>query len=76
MHFGRCGNSASHPRTGNLGLENGSELLCNGVTDLCGAGAAANVFGADVVVDDCLDGLVDFAGQLGLLERVLEHHAY
>ena len=76
MHFGRCGNSASHPRTGNLGLENGSELLCNGVTDLCGAGAAADVFGADVVVDDGLDGLVDLLGQLGLLEGVLEHHAH
>lgn len=59
-----------------LSLEDGSELFGHGVTDLCGAGAAANVFGADVVVDDGLDGLVDLGGQLGLLEGVLEHHAH
>ena len=64
------------PKPGNLSLEDGSELLSDGVTDLSGAGAATNVFGADVVVDDGLDGAVDFGGQLGLLERVLEHHAH
>jgi hypothetical protein len=63
-------------KLGHLCLEDGSELLGDGVTDLCGAGAAADVFGADVVVDDGLDGLVDLLGQLGLLEGVLEHHAH
>lgn len=59
-----------------LSLENGRKLLGHSITNLSGAGAAANVFGADVVVDDGLDGLVDFAGQLGLLKGVLEHHAH
>ena len=57
-------------------LEKSRELLCDRITDLGSAGAAANVFGADVVVDDGLDSLVDFGGQLGLLEGVLEHHAH
>jgi hypothetical protein len=60
---------------GQSSLEKGREFLCDRVTDLGRAGAAANVLGADVVVDDDLDGLVDLAGQLGLLQRVLEHHA-
>jgi hypothetical protein len=62
--------------SGHLSLEDGSKLFSNGVTDLSGSGAAADVFGADVVVDDGLDGLVDFGGQLGLLQGVLEHHAH
>ena len=77
--IGRCVKSAQahfKAREGHLGLEDGSELLGDGVTDLSGAGAAANVFGADVVVDDGLDGLVDLLGKLGLLEGVLEHHAH
>ena len=56
-------------------LEKSRELLCDRITDLGSAGAAANVLCADVVVDDDLDGLVDLLGQLGLLQRVLEHHA-
>ena len=60
---------------GKSSLEQSRELLCDRVTDLGSTGAATNVLGADVVVDDDLDGLVDLLGQLGLLQRVLEHHA-
>lgn len=56
-------------------LEEGRELLCDRVTDLGGTGAAANVLGANVLVNDDLDGLVDLACKCGLLQRVLEHHA-
>ena len=73
MHFGRCPSKENDRPASSL--EEGRELLCDRITDLGCACAAANVFGADVVVNDDLDGLVDLDGQLGLLQRVLEHHA-
>lgn len=51
------------------------QLGSDGVTDLRGRVGAANVGGADVLVDDGLDGRVDHLGQLGQAQRVLEHHA-
>lgn len=71
MHVGRC----QKKTIGKSSPKKGRELLRDRITDLGSTSAAANVLGADVVVDDDLDGLVDLAGQLGLLQRVLEHHA-
>jgi hypothetical protein len=48
MHFGRCPSKENDRPASSL--EEGRELLCDRITDLGCACAAANVSGADVVV--------------------------
>lgn len=55
--------------------EDTRELAGNGVADLGSLCGTTNVTGLDALFDDDLDGLVDSLGELGLLQRVLEHHA-
>ena len=62
----RCGAS--------LGLQQRLELRGDGVADVGGAGAAANVRGAQAAVDDAGDGGFEQGGARGLVQRVLEHH--
>lgn len=57
-----------------LCLEDLGQLGDDGVTDLLGAGAAAEVLRAQTVVDDGLDGVLDGLGLLGQVEGVAEHH--
>lgn len=49
-------------------------LLRDGVADLDGAGAAANVLGAKTAVEHVLNGVLDRLGLLGQVEGVAEHH--
>lgn len=58
-----------------LAAEDARKLAGNGITDLGSLCGTANVAGLDALLDDNLDGLVDGFCELGLLERVLEHHA-
>ena len=55
-------------------LQQSLQLLGNRITDFGCLRRAANVRSANVLVDDDLDRLVDLLGQLGLLQRVFEHH--
>lgn len=57
-------------------LKDLGQLAGDSVTHLGGLVLSTNVGGADVLVDDDLHSLVDGLGQLGFLQRVLEHHTY
>lgn len=55
--------------------EDARELAGDGVTNLGSLCGTTDVASLDALLDDDLDGLVDSLGELGLLQRVLEHHA-
>lgn len=56
-------------------LQQGLELLRNSVTHLGSLGRTTNIGSVDTLLNHVPHGLVDLLGQLGLLERVLAHHA-